>query len=157
MRYLHCPWHVPPTGANVGISCNLFKMLWPDSTVVSLEPDSGNFGGLKRNTQTCVCGGAAPIWQRKVLGSCSVMAAQANVPGPARLHFRRLPPGPTLEPLPPAACRLENVHLVNAGLWGWKTHIKAIFGETDDAWASLGAGVLPCWCYRTGSGLVEEG
>ena len=53
---LHAQWWpasapmVPPAGANAGFSTLLFKSLWPDATVVSLEPDPSNFDMLKRNT-----------------------------------------------------------------------------------------------------------
>lgn len=39
------------TGANAGYSTALFKLLWPDATVVSMEPDSTNFQMLVRNTE----------------------------------------------------------------------------------------------------------
>lgn len=38
------------TGANCGMSTLLFKLLWPEATVVSLEPDPSNFDMLQRNT-----------------------------------------------------------------------------------------------------------
>ena len=40
-----------PAGANVGFSTVLFKLLWPDATVVSLEPDASNFALLQRNIE----------------------------------------------------------------------------------------------------------
>jgi FkbM family methyltransferase len=46
--------HVPAcglAGANVGFSTVLFKLLWPNATVVCLEPDAGNFAVLQRNIQ----------------------------------------------------------------------------------------------------------
>lgn len=39
-----------PAGANAGYSTVLFKLLWPEATVVMLEPDSSNFAMLRRNT-----------------------------------------------------------------------------------------------------------
>lgn len=44
------PKYILDAGANVGMSTLLFKSLWPDATVVSLEPDPSNFDMLKRNT-----------------------------------------------------------------------------------------------------------
>jgi hypothetical protein len=38
-------------GANAGFSSMLFKLLWPNATVVSLEPDPSNFAMLKANTK----------------------------------------------------------------------------------------------------------
>lgn len=40
------------TGANAGFSTILFKLLWPEATVVMLEPDPSNFAILTRNTAT---------------------------------------------------------------------------------------------------------
>lgn len=41
-----------PAGANAGFSTILFKLLWPEATVVMLEPDPSNFAMLSRNTAT---------------------------------------------------------------------------------------------------------
>jgi len=40
-------------GANAGFSTILFKLLWPEATVVMLEPDPSNFAILSRNVATC--------------------------------------------------------------------------------------------------------
>lgn len=48
-------WLPPPApcaGANAGFASSLFKLLWPDATVVSLEPDTSNFELLKANTKS---------------------------------------------------------------------------------------------------------
>lgn len=45
-----CPAHA--AGANAGFSTILFKLLWPDATVVMLEPDPSNFAILSRNVAT---------------------------------------------------------------------------------------------------------
>lgn len=37
-------------GANAGFSTTLFKLLWPDATIVSVEPNPKNFETLKKNT-----------------------------------------------------------------------------------------------------------
>jgi predicted O-methyltransferase YrrM len=57
LRYLYAlfedeepPKYILDAGANAGFSTLLFKLLWPDATVVSLEPDPSNFDMLKRNT-----------------------------------------------------------------------------------------------------------
>lgn len=54
------PWPRPaaPAGGNAGFSTSLFKLLWPEATVVTLEPDPSNFAALKRNTQGCAAGSA---------------------------------------------------------------------------------------------------
>lgn len=57
MRYFYSlfeqqpPKYILDAGANVGFATVLFKLLWPDATVVSLEPDPDNFAMLQRNTQ----------------------------------------------------------------------------------------------------------
>lgn len=58
MRYLYTlfadqpPQYVLDAGANAGFASSLFKLLWPDATVVSLEPDTSNFELLKANTKS---------------------------------------------------------------------------------------------------------
>jgi FkbM family methyltransferase len=51
--YPHIPPPHPPayTGANAGFSTTLFKLLWPDAVVVSVEPDPDNYEALVRQTQ----------------------------------------------------------------------------------------------------------
>ncbi|KAI7846436.1 hypothetical protein COHA_000048 [Chlorella ohadii] len=44
------PKYILDAGANAGYATALFKLLWPDATVVSLEPDPSNFAQLRRNT-----------------------------------------------------------------------------------------------------------
>ncbi|KAL4855450.1 hypothetical protein ACK3TF_003986 [Chlorella vulgaris] len=56
MRYLYALFPQPPqyildAGANAGFSTLLFKLLWPDAVVVSLEPDPSNFAMLQANTK----------------------------------------------------------------------------------------------------------
>ncbi|KAL4857493.1 Glycosyltransferase family protein 64 protein C5 [Chlorella vulgaris] len=57
MRYLYTlfaeepPQYILDAGANAGFSSMLFKLLWPNATVVSLEPDPTNFAMLKANTK----------------------------------------------------------------------------------------------------------
>ena len=41
---------VVPAGANAGFSSLLFKLLFPNATVISVEPDISNFDALSRNT-----------------------------------------------------------------------------------------------------------
>ena len=41
-------------GANGGFSAALFKLLWPNATVVCLEPDASNYEALQRNTAMSV-------------------------------------------------------------------------------------------------------
>ena len=41
----------PTAGANAGMATVMFKLLFPNATIVSLEPDPGNYAALKRNTQ----------------------------------------------------------------------------------------------------------
>lgn len=36
-------------GANVGLAARLFAALWPNATIVSLEPDRSNFAVLELN------------------------------------------------------------------------------------------------------------
>lgn len=36
-------------GGNAGFSTMLFKLLWPEAMIVTLEPDASNFAMLKRN------------------------------------------------------------------------------------------------------------
>ena len=40
-----------PPGANAGYTAVLFKLLWPNATVVCLEPALGSFLALQRNVQ----------------------------------------------------------------------------------------------------------
>ena len=39
-------------GAYTGFTTVLFKLLFPNATIVALEPDPGNFKALQRNTQS---------------------------------------------------------------------------------------------------------
>ena len=39
-------------GGNIGLTAAYFAMLYPGATIVSVEPDSGNFDILKKNTAT---------------------------------------------------------------------------------------------------------
>lgn len=43
------PRFVLDAGANVGLAARLFAALWPNATIVSLEPDRSNFAVLKLN------------------------------------------------------------------------------------------------------------
>ncbi|KAI7839152.1 hypothetical protein COHA_007155 [Chlorella ohadii] len=58
MRYLYTlfgdqpPKYILDAGANAGFSTILFKLLWPEATVVMLEPDPSNFAILSRNVAT---------------------------------------------------------------------------------------------------------
>lgn len=57
MRYLfsifdkQTPKYILDAGANAGFSTSLFKLLWPDAIVVSVEPDPKNFQALQQNTK----------------------------------------------------------------------------------------------------------
>lgn len=44
------PKYILDAGANAGFSSVLFKLLWPEAVVVSVEPEKGNFRVLKKNT-----------------------------------------------------------------------------------------------------------
>jgi FkbM family methyltransferase len=56
MRYLYTlaeffkPKYILDAGANVGFSTSIFKVLWPEAIIVSVEPDPSNFAALQRNT-----------------------------------------------------------------------------------------------------------
>jgi FkbM family methyltransferase len=58
MRYLYAifesvsPKYILDAGANAGFSTSLFKLLWPEVVVVSVEPDPSNFEALQLNTAT---------------------------------------------------------------------------------------------------------
>ena len=58
---------LPFTGANAGFSTSLFKLLWPDAVVVSVEPDPNNYEALRRNTAAFAGVHAvnAGLWGRK--------------------------------------------------------------------------------------------
>jgi hypothetical protein len=43
---LPCEWIHEYAGANAGYSTLLFTLLWPNATIVALEPDPANFGQL---------------------------------------------------------------------------------------------------------------
>jgi len=57
MRFLYSifdsyhPKYVLDAGANAGFSSVLFKLMWPESVIVSVEPDPRNFELLQRNTE----------------------------------------------------------------------------------------------------------
>jgi hypothetical protein len=44
------PKYILDAGANAGYATALFKLLWPDAIVVSLEPDPANFAQMRLNT-----------------------------------------------------------------------------------------------------------
>ena len=56
MRYLYTlhetftPKYILDAGANSGFSTVLFKLLWPNASIVAVEPDAKNFEALMRNT-----------------------------------------------------------------------------------------------------------
>jgi FkbM family methyltransferase len=56
LRYLYTlfaadpPKYVLDAGANAGYAASLFKLLWPDAIVVSVEPDPKNYETLVKNT-----------------------------------------------------------------------------------------------------------
>ncbi|EFN59141.1 hypothetical protein CHLNCDRAFT_137966 [Chlorella variabilis] len=45
------PRYILDAGANAGFSTSLFKLLFPNATIVSLEPDAHNHAALMRNTE----------------------------------------------------------------------------------------------------------
>ena len=49
-QYRPPPAYILDAGANVGFSTLLFKLLWPDAVVVSVEPNHDNFEILRKNT-----------------------------------------------------------------------------------------------------------
>lgn len=73
MRFLYAifknysPSYILDAGANAGFSSRLFKSMWPESSIVSVEPDYKNFEALQLNVGTVQ--GVHPInaglWGRK--------------------------------------------------------------------------------------------
>ncbi|KAL4548212.1 hypothetical protein Ndes2526B_g07402 [Nannochloris sp. 'desiccata'] len=61
------PRYILDAGANAGFSTSLFKLLWPDAVVVSVEPNPNNFEALKKNTAVFedVHPINAGLWDRK--------------------------------------------------------------------------------------------
>eukprot|EP00887_Chlorella_sp_A99_P000999 scaffold5.g999.t1 len=45
------PQYILDAGANVGFSTVLYKMIWPDATIVAVEPNATNFKVLQKNTE----------------------------------------------------------------------------------------------------------
>lgn len=43
------PKFILDAGANIGLAARLFATLWPNSTIVALEPDHANFAMLQLN------------------------------------------------------------------------------------------------------------
>ncbi|KAL4525663.1 hypothetical protein Ndes2526B_g09396 [Nannochloris sp. 'desiccata'] len=94
LKYLYAlfekspPKYILDAGANAGFSTSLFKLLWPDAIIVSVEPNPKNFETLKKNTAA-----------------------------------------------------FENVHPINAGLWGRKAKIGQIgnHGEWGLVFQEVGA------------------
>ncbi len=49
MHHLTVCVFTAPAGANVGFTSLLLSLLYPDATIVSVEPDPGNFAQLQKN------------------------------------------------------------------------------------------------------------
>jgi FkbM family methyltransferase len=73
MRFLngifenYSPRYILDAGANVGFSSRLFKSIWPESFIVSVEPDYENFEALQMNLRSLqgVHPFNAGLWGRK--------------------------------------------------------------------------------------------
>ena len=128
--------HIPASaGANAGFSTLLFKSLWPDATVVSLEPDPSNFDMLKRNTAGCAAAwGVAACWRSGVLpfhrrqplqcGMKNCTDVWVSFPGPPAPWHGYTCRSERLVPLSVPLCRrLPKVHPLNVGLWGRTANI----------------------------------
>lgn len=65
--YLPAAETVIDAGANIGYTAILFAKWWPESTIISIEPDQENYELVLRNTQSypniCVVPGA--LWNKE--------------------------------------------------------------------------------------------
>lgn len=83
------PKYILDAGANAGFASSMFKLMWPDATVVSVEPNPKNFEALKRNTAKFkkVHPVNAGLWGHKA------KIGQVGSHGEWGLVFRELPKG----------------------------------------------------------------